>query len=158
MSNKSKELSVYSWATHGDGALFAYKQGYRKAIKILLQQVCVNETSYVDDLLKNSGLIYPLMFLSRRYVEIELRHVITMCCLLGFLCNVKSGHKLGLLWNEVMNCVENSQGVDYRKEFENNVGSIIIFFSSVLIPAATVFAIQRPFMRNHDGRSRLVLM
>ena len=129
MSSGRKELSVSSWATNGELIWFEYKSGYLKAIHILMQQVMGDSKSHISDLKSKFGLVYPVTFLCRHYVEIELKEVIALGHLMGFSNgNKKFGHRLGLIWIDVMKCVEDAQGTDRRKEFENNVGPLIDFF------------------------------
>jgi hypothetical protein len=129
MSKKRKDLSVYSWTIHGEGSWFAFKEGYIKAIRLLVKEVMRERNRYIDELIGTYGLVYPIVFLSRHYLEVELKQVIALAGLMGFTNEKKRyGHKLGLLWTEVLSCIEASLGLEARKDLQKNIGPFVAFF------------------------------
>ena len=132
MPSANNKLSVYSWKTHGEGSWFAYKQGYRTAINTLILKVINSKGTYIENLHNNCGLVYPITFLCRHYIEIELKQVIALADMMHLAdAKKKFGHKLKLLWADVLKCVESVQGEDRRKEFEETFGALIEFFERV---------------------------
>jgi hypothetical protein len=131
MPSANNELPVYSWKTHGELSLVAYKQGYRTAINTLMLKVIDNKGTYIENL-HNNCLVYPITFLCRHYIEIELKQVIALADMMHLADTKKKfGHKLKMLWADVLKCVESVQGEDRRKEFEETFEALIEFFERV---------------------------
>lgn len=132
MAQKESKLPVYSWETHGEGSWFAYKRGYLKAIDTLIETATDDKGAYINNLFNSYGFVYPIAFLCRHYIEIELKQTIALASLMGFANkNKRFGHKLTPLWLEVLHCVENARGKETRTDFESDLGHLITFFEQV---------------------------
>jgi hypothetical protein len=132
MANGKNKLPVYSWKTHGELSWAAYKNGYLKAVNILIQNVIDDEGTYLEKIPNNFGLVYPIIFLCRHYIEIELKQVIALASMMQFAAaNKRRGHKLNLLWSDVLQCVESVQGKERRTEFEEAFAALFEFFEHV---------------------------
>lgn len=129
MADRNTELSVHSWKTHGELSWAAYKQGYLKAISTLMRKVADGKGNYIENLSSNFGLVYPITFLCRHYIELEMKQTIALASLMQLADSKKKfGHKFTLLWPEVLQCVEGVQGEERRSEFEETFRELIEFF------------------------------
>jgi hypothetical protein len=144
MASGDDEFPVYAWKTHGEGSWSSYKGGYLHAIDILISQLANNELAYLDKI-RYYHLVYPIMFLSRHYIELELKQVIALGSMMDFADEKKKfKHKLTLLWAEVLGCVENFMGRVLREEFEVEFNRLITMFD-VIDPNGDSFRYPKDF-------------
>ena len=132
MSTRKHIFRVDSWNATGELSRSAYRDGYRKAADALVLKLLDSHGDYIADLHMRFGMIYPIMFLYRHYIEIEFKDLIALAGMTS-LVDIKkmSGHGLKKLWSKVLECVEAVQGKDTRQEFEEAFEKVIEYFEQV---------------------------
>ena len=125
-------FTVTSWNRLGELSRTQYREGYKKAADTLTLKVLCSDGDYMTDLHLRFGMIYPIMFLYRHYIEIELKDLLALAGMMSFVDARKiSGHGLMPLWAKVLKCVEEVQGTDVRQEFEETFQHCIELFEQV---------------------------
>jgi hypothetical protein len=132
MSTRKHIFTVTSWNVTGELSWSAYREGYKKAADALVLKLLDSDCDYIADLHIRFGMIYPIMFLYRHYIEIEFKDLIALAGMTS-LVDIKkmSGHDLRKLWSKVLECVEAVQGKDTRQEFEDAFEKVIEYFEQV---------------------------
>jgi hypothetical protein len=132
MSTGKHIFTVTSWNETGELSRSAYRAGYKKAADVLVLKLLSSDTDYIADLHMRFGMIYPIMFLYRHYVEIEFKDLIILAGMTSVVeANKICGHDLHALWSKVLVCAEEVQGEDMRQELEGTFGEAIEFFQRV---------------------------
>jgi hypothetical protein len=131
MSTERKKhiLPVLPWNKGAELTWFEYRSGYKRAADALVLNVLNDDETIIDEFHLRFGMVYPIMFLYRHYIEIEFKDLIAIR---GFTNPVDTKknfkHDLKTLWLKVLECVEVVRGVDARREFEGTLERIVEFF------------------------------
>jgi hypothetical protein len=78
MSTEKHMFTVTSWNRLGELSRTQYREGYKKAADTLTLKVLCSDGDYMTDLHLRFGMIYPIMFLYRHYIEIELKDLLAL--------------------------------------------------------------------------------
>jgi hypothetical protein len=113
MSTEKNILTVTSWKSHGELSWAAYRESYKKAADALVLKLLRSDGDYVFDLHLRFGIIYPVMFLYRHYIEIEFKELIALVGMTTLVdTKQRYGHDLKALWAKVLEPVEAVRGKD----------------------------------------------
>jgi hypothetical protein len=132
MSAEKNVFTVTPWKLCGELSWEAYREGYRKAADTLALNLVNSGGNYISDLHMRFGMIYPIMFLYRHYIEIEFKQLLALIGMTTLVDTKKKyGHDLRALWSKVLECVEAVQGKDARQEFAGAFERTIAYFERV---------------------------
>lgn len=120
----SHVLTVKSWTVPGKLDRWEYRVGYRKAADALVIKALA-EPPPTDQV----GLIYPIMYLYRHYLELTLKDLLFEAQAAAVATySVKVGHDLSTLWDTILDMVETVQGNQDRQSFDEAFGPLVKTF------------------------------
>src|ERR1700674_5287427 len=98
MTTRRHMFRVTSWNSTGELSRSEYRAGYRKAADALVLNLLNSDGDYITDLHIRFGMIYPIMFLYRHYIEIEFKDLLALAAITSLVDAEKlSGHDLRAL-------------------------------------------------------------
>lgn len=117
---------------------YPFVRGYKEAADILTQNLCETSGRSID------GLVYPICYLYRHYVEIFLKDIIEMC---GRIYDIeeteeflaKRSHSLSNLWNKLKEYLKISGKYEEAIPEELTQFDEVIEELSIFDPSGTAF-------------------
>jgi hypothetical protein len=81
MNTEKNIFTITSWNVTGELNWAEYRRGYKRAADALSRGLLESDGDYISDIHLRFGMIYPIMFLYRHYLEVEFRDLLAMAAL-----------------------------------------------------------------------------
>lgn len=119
-------VSATSWNYTGKLSRRAYREGYFSAASLLVQRLAEEQKD--ADAWIGIGLVYPVMYLYRHFVEISIKDILALARSFTWVSESKPkrlGHSLADLWKELLDYVGMLHGTDAAQELDEKHGALV---------------------------------
>ncbi len=125
-TRKRLTVTVTSWNHLGEESRRAYRQGYLKAVILLVDHL--EKEALATDFWSKASVIYPIMYLYRHHIEISIKDIVALArsfTWVGAANPKRLGHSLVDLWKEFLGYVEMLQGKEAACQIDALHGAVI---------------------------------